>query len=422
VGLIRLIGQLLGETFNNGPNSGPRPPAAAPHDHPETDIVNSGGKGLEGTVIALQGRPLEQVTDRAQLVARIIGSFLGLTPEQIAQVMAQTTIRLYFSSAPSNAGGGAIHITATQDIRDPESARTLMLTLASEMGHRMHQVLLGEDAVSERLVASGVAEAFEFVARLFIAFAIDHSTGQEELLNLRQRGRDGGLLIQALERLNIKIEKFEGGTSAASKEVLKVIAALVMKRRPHITATSLQALLYRIAIDFFSVPWVGRELVARPGYHLQGAWLARRLISDLSKGSWLVAARCLGRTLADGAVPFKTVKGFRTFLEKISQQTEEAGPQHDVSDAVRRVSELVHEAASNPIIIPPPKTILLQTDMVREKLFKAAQEMASDVTLLYFPNHVMEAEVIEIFSTIDIQMVPVQADSALGRRARRRAA
>jgi len=273
-------------------------------------------------------RPQRQIERRARFIGKVLGNFFGLSRREVGQIIRETTVTVSNDGTQAFAGGKGINI----DLAAHNFSTQMLLTIASEMAHRCHQILAEKN--QGKAFTGTVAEAFDALGRVAAAFAISQKAGEAELNQLRERAQEGALFKDALKSLGIpfdtritidqtktigeegwiSVEGVRGGKSGQSHQILSAIAVRLLAANPGLTHDDLMIRLASIARDLF-VTRSGCGVAPFSGNHLLGCWLAQHFL-DSQGGDWRRAGRLFGRSLKTGSsVKFSSFEEFLSTME-----------------------------------------------------------------------------------------------------------
>lgn len=302
----------------------------------------------QGTHIRSQellGEIVDEIKRLADSVTLVVGTAFGLPPKLIEKVRKRIQIRVYASSAQSYAEKGVLHISLSADVDSPKAMWRLLKTLASEVGHAFHQVLIESGPGRKRYMAEGVMEIFDAAAKLAFTFNLDFHEGWSTMKELF--ASLGEQILDALVILKKTPEQFKGGKSNMSQKVLAQIAAELIAK--NYSNRYVFWALSMIASDFFVVlPHESRPLSYGAHHRISG-----KIVYQLMWSAPPLALPAIGNTLIAKNVDFKSVAGFRKRLNALLKSVSHpAERKKDIEPALKNLKEAIESIASKPLRLP----------------------------------------------------------------------
>ncbi|MBM3251925.1 MAG: hypothetical protein FJZ11_03990, partial [Candidatus Omnitrophica bacterium] len=276
--------------------------------HKKDGTLNLWGRLVQ---TATGGTPHQKIERASRWVGEVLGYAFGCSRRSIKKVIKETQVKAYLD-AQTCAGNGHVQIGIDRDVKAVEDAVDLFKKIASELGHRFHQVLRQGDVLG-KTVAGSVAEAFDAVGRVIIAGRLGKKHLLKELEDLAKLARLGKYLIDACETLGIDPSRLEDPQNREeNKRVINYVAVLILRDNPSMTKEQLEKEMLEITHDFFNAASQGAA-------HLTGAWIITYLANELGL-SWSEIARLMGRALEDDTIDMTSLRAFIRNLSELAKR------------------------------------------------------------------------------------------------------
>lgn len=261
---------------------------------------------------AVRGTAWNQVARRARWVGRFLGTVFNLNHEEIGRIISTTDVRVFRSMAQSHADREiGIVINIANDVIEGDAMTRLMASLSSEMGHRLHQVLVETNPSDSSAPFSGaVAEAYDWMANLLVANAMGTTVkGENDFIDF---AKGGTIFQEVLDEMEIN--------HAELQEIPQIVVDAVYQKIlviPGLTQEEREVIFSLIALDFFVTSNDFSGVQSFTGNHLLGAYIVQR-IKVMCGNDMLLAAKLMGYALQrKERVNFSSINQFLASLKAL---------------------------------------------------------------------------------------------------------
>lgn len=255
-------------------------------------------------------------------VCRVVGAAWGLPDPWVSRVIRETPLAVYWGSGQSDAdiSKGVRIFLENDDITSPSLARRLILSLASEAGHRFHQILMKDNKGEAVDLPETIQEVFDALSRITALSHLDAAKGMSIAAELENSAFRGEVLKTAMARIPLEPEEWNGGDTEMSGQVLRECALYLIRYFENADRLHLRVWLTYIVRDFFTLDPTREQPEPYGAHHHFAALLANQIRRDL-EFPWDQVGSVLGRWIAEaGPADYADQDAFRRSLIAIKNK------------------------------------------------------------------------------------------------------